>query len=96
MNIEERTNVLKTALINSFVDDHKAYKNTIRLINKDFKKSKINYRYSYDIFCNDFLKQTLINSKEIDIFNSNSKFYFNFWQFRFFQLNDFHRFYIYT
>jgi len=88
MEIEERKSVLKSALINSFVDDHDAYKNTIKFINKDLKKSKINFQYSYDEFCVEFLNETLKNVENIDIFmvNEYNQFYINFWQFNLYNL----------
>lgn len=84
MDIEERKKVLKTALINSFVDDYKAYKNTIEFINNDLQKSDINFKYSYDEFCLAFLNQTLKNIEDIDIFTSNE--YDHFWQFNLYNL----------
>ena len=88
MEIEERKSVLKTALINSFVDDYSAYKNTIEFINKDLIESNIEYQYSYDEFCVEFLNETLINLEDIDIFTVEqyNQFYINFWQFNLYNL----------
>lgn len=88
MDIEERKNILKSALINSFVDDYSAYKNTIKFINNDLNESNIKFQYSYDQFCADFLNQTLINIEDIDIFNADqyNQFYVNFWQFNLYNL----------
>jgi hypothetical protein len=88
MEIVERKKVIKNALTNSFVDDYKAYKTTIEFINKDLEKSKINYQYTYDEFCVEFLNQTLINIEDIDIFTVEGydQFYINFWQFNLYNL----------
>lgn len=88
MEIEERKIKMKTALVNSFVEDYKAYKKTVKVINNDLKKSKIYYKYTYDEFCVDFLNQTLDTIETIDIFNSSefSQFYINFWQFNLYNL----------
>jgi hypothetical protein len=88
MEIVERKKVIKNALTNSFVDDYKAYKTTIEFINKDLEKSKINYQYSYDEFCVEFLNQTLKNIEDIDIFTVEGydQFYINFWQFNLYNL----------
>ena len=85
---EERKIILKNALINSFVDDYSAYKSTIKFINNDLKTSNINFEYSYDEFCTDFLNETLSNIEDIDIFNeiSYNNFYINYWQFNLFNL----------
>lgn len=80
MDVEERKIKIKDALIISFVDDYKSYKSTMKIINKDFKKFKIDYQYVYDDFCVEFLNQTL---ESMDIFNVNEfeNFYINFLQF---------------
>ena len=85
---EERKIILKNALINSFVDDYSAYKNTIKFINNDLTTSNINFQYSYDEFCTDFLNETLSNIEDIDIFGENkyNNFYINYWQFNLFNL----------
>lgn len=83
MDVEERKIKIKDALIISFVDDYKSYKSTMKIINKDFKKFKIDYQYVYDDFCVEFLNQTLESMEEVDIFNVNEfeNFYINFLQF---------------
>lgn len=88
MKVDERKKVIKTALINSFVDDYKAYKNTIEFINNDLEKSNINFHYEYDEFCLEFLDETLKNIEEIDIFTVDGyhQFYINFWQFNLYNL----------
>ena len=88
MEIEERKKVLKNALINSFVDDYSAYKNTIQFINKDLIESNISFQYSYDEFCIEFLNETLENIEEVDIFTADkyNDFYVNFWQFNLYNL----------
>ena len=88
MKIEERKMVLKTALVNSFVDDYSAYKNTIQFINKDLTESNITFQYSYDEFCTEFLNETLENIEDVDIFTADkyNDFYVNFWQFNLYNL----------
>lgn len=88
MEVEERKNVLKAALINSFVDDYTAYKNTIDFINKDLSGSSIAFQYTYDEFCVEFLNETLINLENIDIFTVDkyNEFYRNFWKFNLYNL----------
>ena len=83
MEVEERIKVVKDSLITSFVEGYKAYKNTIELINKDFKKSNIHFRYSYDQFCLDYLNQSLDYTKAVDIFKitNYAQFGMNFEQF---------------
>jgi len=88
MEVEDRKKIIKTALINSFVDDYKAYKTTIEFINNDLKKSKIKYKYKYNDFCIEFLNMTLKNLENFDIFTAEgySQFYINFWQFNLYNL----------
>lgn len=90
MEIDERKKELKTALINAFLDEKKTYKKTIRLINKDFKKANIDYKYTYDEFCGDFLKQSLESVETIDIFAELQldKFLINLWEFNLYNLNE--------
>jgi hypothetical protein len=88
MEVEDRKKIIKTALINSFVDDYKAYKTTIEFINNDLKKSKIKFKYKYNDFCVEFLDMTLKNIENFDIFTAEgySQFYINFWQFNLYNL----------
>lgn len=90
MKVEDRKEIIKTALINSFVDDYEAYKNTIEFINNDLKNSEINFQYSYDDFCISFLNETLKNIESIDIFTIKEydQFYINFWQFNLYNLQS--------
>jgi hypothetical protein len=90
MEFEESKNILKKALIESFVDDYKSYKKTIEFINNDLDKSNIKYQYSYDTFCAEFLSETLINLKDVDIFTVNeyNNFFINFWQFNLYNLQS--------
>ena len=88
MEKEERKRFLENALINSFVDEYEAYKKTINFINTDL--NKFNFQYSYDEFCVSFLKETLKNVEDVDIFNYNdfSQFYLNFWKFNLYNLQS--------
>jgi hypothetical protein len=88
MDLEERKNLLKTALTMSFVDNHKDYKSTILLLNKDLKKMKIDFKYTYDQFCIELLNQSLNAVENVDIFDADSyeQFFENFWKFNFYNL----------
>jgi hypothetical protein len=90
MDLEERKNVMKEALTTSFVNDYKDYKYTISLLNKDLKKVKIDFKYTYDEFCIDFLNQTLNTIEDVDIFDVDEfgQFYDNFWKFNLYNLQN--------
>jgi len=83
MQFEEQKIFLEKALIDSFVEEYESYKKTIEYINSDLTKSNINFQYTYDQFCVDFLNQTLSNIENIDIFGYDefNNFYINFWNF---------------
>ena len=84
MKIEERKEILREALINSFIEEYKSYKNIVKIINKDLRKSKIDFKYSYNDFCIDFLNESLKNIEKIDIFSDKAQFnefLINFYQF---------------
>jgi hypothetical protein len=72
MDIEDKKELLKQALITSFVDDYKIYKNSIDIINSDLLEYNINFQYTYDDFCREFLKKTLENIEVIDIFDNET------------------------
>lgn len=90
MRIYERKIVIKEALVNSFVEEHNAYKNTISFINKELYDNDIQYQYTYDEFCVDFLDQTLKEIENVDIFNYDEyeSFYSNFWVFNLYNLKN--------
>ena len=91
MKIDERKEKLKLALTNSFVDDYKAYKNIIRNINKDFKKLNINFKYSYNQFCVEFLNESLKQIESVDIFeevDQYNEFFINFYNFNLYILQN--------
>lgn len=91
MNMEERKQVLEKALINSFVDEYASYKNIVKIINKDLKRSEINYKYTYNEFCLEFLNESLKNIEKIDIFSNAdhfSQFLVNFYQFNLYILQS--------
>jgi hypothetical protein len=90
MEIEEQKKFLKKALIDSFVEESDAYKKTIKIINSDLNKSNINYQYTYDEFCVEFLNETLKNIDKIDIFGYDefNQFYVNFWNFNLYNLRQ--------
>jgi len=90
MRIYERKKVIKEALVNSFVEEHDAYKNTISFINKELCDNEIIYQYTYDEFCVDFLDQTLKEIENVDIFDfdESESFYSNFWVFNLYNLKN--------
>ena len=90
MRINERKKVIKEALINSFVEEHNSYKNTVNIINKELSDNDIKYQYSYDEFCIEFLNQTLKEIENVDIFNFDEydSFYSNFWVFNLYNLKN--------
>ena len=90
MRIYERKKVIKEALVSSFVDDHKAYKKTISIINQELYDNNIKYQYTYDEFCIDFLNQSLIEIENVDIFNFDEyeSFYSNFWIFNLYNIKN--------
>jgi hypothetical protein len=81
---------LKKIMIDSFVNEHKAYKKTVEFINTDLKKNNIDFQYAYDQFCIDFLKQTLSSLDDINIFNNKNynQFYINFWYFNLYNIQS--------
>jgi hypothetical protein len=90
MKVNERKKILESALIDSFVDDYKSYKNAVEYINNDLSKANINYQYSYDEFCVEFLNETLHNLEDVDILDSKkyNQFYSNFWSFNLYTLQS--------
>jgi len=83
MEVKNRKDTIKDALIESFINDHKAYKNTISLINKDLLNANINFQYTYDEFCVDFLNESLMGVENNDIFmyDNFNEFYSKFFEF---------------
>ena len=59
-------------------------------VNNDLKESNINFKYTYDEFCVEFLNETLENIENIDIFNFEqfNQFYINFWNFNLYTLQS--------
>jgi len=82
-NIRDKKKLLTEALNTSFVDDYNTYKIIIDTINNDFKELNIDYEWSYDQFCVDFLNKSINNLDHIDIFSHGNlnDFYKNFWKF---------------
>ena len=83
MEIKDKKNTIKESLIESFVNDHNTYKNTISFINKDLSDANINFQYTYDEFCIDFLNESLLGIENNDIFMYENfiDFYSNFFEF---------------
>jgi len=90
MEANLRKEILESALIKSFVDDYKEYNNTVIFINKDFLNSNIDFQYTYDQFCVEFLNVTLKNLEENNIFEASEfgEFYSNFWEFNLYNLQS--------
>ncbi len=83
MNVQENKELLLKALTQSFVDDYTAYKKIVENINCDFNKLEIDYQWTYDEFCVNFLNESMKKLEQIDIFKELSfdQFYKNFWKF---------------
>lgn len=88
MKLEEKRNILKNALIESFVNDYEQYKKTIDNINHDLIELKLDFQYKYDDFCAEFLDQSLNSIESIDIFDyvENSQFQQHFFKFSLYNL----------
>ena len=89
-SVEERKKILTQALNQSFVDDYNAYKSIIDNINSDLKELNIDYQWTYDEFCVEFLNESMKKLEEIDIFRSTNfqDFYRNFWDFNLIVVRD--------
>ena len=88
MEIDERKKNITSILTESFVEEYEAYKKALNYLNKDFRKSKIGFQYSYDQFCTDFLRQSLDSIEAHDIFvvTDYRQFKLNLWQFNMFNI----------
>jgi hypothetical protein len=87
--MSERKNILKNALINSFVDDYKSYRDIVDAINKNLTELNIDYQYTYDEFCTDFLDETLKNIDKMDLSKINqNNFFVNFWKFNIYNIQS--------
>lgn len=82
-DLEERKKILTEAFNKSFVDDYDVYKSIISKINSEFKDMNIDYEFTYDEFCVEFLNETIENLKKVDIFEYQTfqEFYYHFWDF---------------
>jgi len=74
-DIESKKEKFKDRLINElFVERHSTFKESVELINMALSEFKINYQYSYDDFCTDYLKECLnymdVNP-DVDMMNPN-------------------------
>lgn len=85
-DLNQKKQVLTDALTQSFVDDYDAFRSIVNNINDDFKVLEMDYEYTYDTFCVNFLEESLNKLEEEDIFKyTNFKdFYENFWSFNLF------------
>jgi len=90
MGNDERKKVVEAALVDSFVEEYKSYKNTINLINNDLSDKNINFQYTYDEFCINFLSYTLNSIDSVDIFDFDryEEFYSNFLKFNLYNLKN--------
>jgi hypothetical protein len=88
--VNDRKKLLSQALNQSFVDDYNAYRNIVDNINADFKLLLIDYEWSYNDFCVDFLNESISKLDKIDIFKYSTfeDFYSNFWNFNIIVIND--------
>jgi hypothetical protein len=73
MNKDIKKNKLKIfmerILIYTFAECSNDYKRIVLLLNKDLKKFKIDFKYTYDAFCIEYLNQFLDNFDNTDIFD---------------------------
>lgn len=69
INKNELKLAMKRALISSFVEDSINYKNVISTLNNELKEFKIDSKYTYDVFCIEFLNQSLDNLDNTDLFD---------------------------
>lgn len=83
MEVKNRQELLKKALIESFVDEYKIYRKTLDSINKYFNDYNIDFQYTYDDFCSEFLNHSMKNIEHIDIFSIEqyNQFYLRLLQF---------------
>lgn len=90
MEIEDSKKLLKIALVNSFVEDYKLYKNTINHINQNLTDKNVDFKYTYDEFCVDFLELSLksIENNDIFKFDKYETFYSNFLEFNQYNLKN--------
>jgi len=83
MDIKNNKELLHDALNQAFVDDYNSFNNIVIKINKDMKVLEIDYQWSYNDFCVEFLDESMKKIEQVDIFNYNSfdDFNRNFWKF---------------
>jgi len=59
-DIEERKKEFKEKLINDlFIERYDTFKESITLINMALENFKMNYQYTYDGFCNDYINECM-------------------------------------
>ena len=80
---EENKKLLLQSLTQSFVDDYLVYKNMVERINNDFDTLELDYQWTYDEFCVNFLNESMKKLEEINIFKflNFEDFSKNFWKF---------------
>jgi len=83
MDVDVRKKLLLESLKQSFVDDYDVYKNIIKQINNNFDELKLDYQWTYDNFCIEFINMSMEKLEKIDIFRypNFNKFVSNFWKF---------------
>jgi hypothetical protein len=55
----DNNNEIKERLSQLFVDEHEFFKNIIDDINNIFEGSDIDFKYDYNTFCKDYIKEIL-------------------------------------
>ena len=70
-SLEDRKREIRELLVNNlFVERYESFKESVDLINKAFESFELDFRYSYNNFCDDFLKECMSfmdNHSDIDI-----------------------------
>lgn len=86
MDIKQKE-LLYESLNQSFVDDYATFYKIITKINEDMILLGVDYQWSYNDFCVEFLDESMKKIEQVDIFNYNSlddfnqNFWVNFWKF---------------
>lgn len=74
MNIDNKKKNIEEELSYVFVEKYDFFKDIINKINNIFKKYDINYQYTYNNFCIEYInkcKEIIDNNPDIDLDNDN-------------------------
>lgn len=80
MKLEDRKKEFKDRLINElFVERYDTFKESVTLINEALTVLKIDYKYSYDEFCTDYVEECMIYMDEnpkVDMMDQNQLYFY--------------------